>query len=237
MTSLLAKLNASKKEQKTDAPAPQPAAVAAPAAVPAPAAPAKEPIQSTNVPVQKHNAFAALAAAVGTASPSASLAAAKSGLGAALARVGKPTDLVVGTAIAHSRSDVDSTGQNIAASGTEGIRRDFRWTRQPTELEQEHVNDFVEQLNVLESCLSHKAMVSDALKSTLLYMKEYPFLADLLYPEDAGLMVKALRISRDVVIVKKDEKATKRSARQADIADAAELLGSGLSFGIQGFGT
>jgi hypothetical protein len=238
MTSLLDRLNKLNgvKGSAVNAPAPQPATTATPAAVPV--QPASKPVTTTApepAASPKGLAFAALAASTRTATPSTSLADAKSGLAASLGRVSfsGPLASKPRTGSENVQQEVNKSNSVGTAPVSTGVRRDFRWTRQVDAAEQQVVDNFIDQLTVLENSLTHKTMVADALKSTLLYMKEYPFLTELLYPEDAVIMVRALRASRDVVIVKKEERSAKGEKRRADMAEVAELLGSGLDFGMK----
>lgn len=106
----------------------------------------------------------------------------------------------------------------------------FDHITQVDSLTQEQVESFKANLEVLAETVDDREMVGMALKSLVSSLRENPIFAEILHPEDFGLMVRALRNSYGVAITKKTEKKETKSKKAAEVALAVEEL-AGLDFG------
>jgi len=101
---------------------------------------------------------------------------------------------------------------------------EFNSPDQPDMLEPQAILELQQCMALLVASFEHKELVSDAIRSVLIHVKKYPFLKDILLPEDCQLMVRALRESYGVAIVSKTVRAKKVSANQKDVTEVEDVL-------------
>ena len=101
---------------------------------------------------------------------------------------------------------------------------EFNSPDQSDEVNPEVILELQQCMAILASSFGQKELVSNAIRAVLIHVKKYPFLKDILLPEDCQLMVRALRESYGVAIVSKTTRAKKTSANQKDVTDAEDML-------------
>lgn len=174
----------------------------------------------------KVNPFAILGKAVGAVkdtSPSVSKSNPTAAAGVADARL--PSE-----ATSAAPTDVPSPDTEDVMSGVSGdfseskSAREFQAEDQPEGYEQIHVDELKTSLDILVNSIDNKEMVGDALKKIMLDLKRYPFLVNIMHPEDCNLMVRAVRESYGVTLAKKQGRSAKRKATSKEVEDTLDIL-------------
>lgn len=101
---------------------------------------------------------------------------------------------------------------------------EFNSPDQPDMVEGEAVALLQQNMEMLRNSFEHKELVGDAIRGVLVHLKRYPFLKDILLPEDCQTMVRALRESYGVAIVSKTTRAKKVSATQKEVGEVEDML-------------
>ncbi len=130
-----------------------------------------------------------------------------------------------------SRTDATSPDTSDVMLGVSGdfsesrSAREFQAEDQPDGYEEEHVNALKDSLDILVNSMDNKELVADALKKIMLDLKRYPFLVNILHPEDCNLMVRAVRESYGTTLAKKQVRQGKRQATSKEVDDVMDMLG------------
>jgi len=103
--------------------------------------------------------------------------------------------------------------------------KQFQAEDQPEGYEQKQIDELKSSLDILVNSMDNKELVGDALKKIMLDLKRYPFLVNIMHPEDCNLMVRAVRESYGVTLAKKQDRSDKRKATSKEVEDTLELLG------------
>ena len=103
--------------------------------------------------------------------------------------------------------------------------QEFNSPEQKEAFEKQEMENIKEALKILEDSLDDKELVSDAVRYIFQHVQQHPFLADMLAPEDIGLMVRGLRNSYASVVAKKSERSNKRATNAAKVDEIAKELG------------
>ncbi len=121
----------------------------------------------------------------------------------------------------------DTTMQGISGGSFSETKSamEFQAKDQPDGYNAELVNGLKDSLDILINSIDNKELVGDALKRIMLDLKRYPFLVDIMHPEDCQLMVRAVRESYGVTLAKKQTRSTKKAATSKEVEDVLEILG------------
>jgi len=103
--------------------------------------------------------------------------------------------------------------------------KEFQAPDQPDRYNEEIVGKLKDSLDILINSIDNKDLVGDALKQIMLNLKRYPFLIDVMHPEDCNLMVRAVRESYGVTLAKKQTRSTKRATTSKEVEDVLDILG------------
>lgn len=103
--------------------------------------------------------------------------------------------------------------------------KEFTSPDQPEKYSKELVTEFRSSLDILVNSIENKELVSDALKKIMIDLLKYPFLGDIMHPENCQLMVRGLRSSYGVTLAKKQTRRTKKETTSADVEEVMDLIG------------
>jgi len=118
----------------------------------------------------------------------------------------------------------DTVIEELQQAPTSISAAEFNSPEQSDTINPEAIIELKQCMEILVSSFGQKELVSNAIRAVLIHVKKYPFLKDILLPEDCQLMVRALRESYGVAIVSKTTRAKKTSANQQDVTEAEDLL-------------
>lgn len=165
---------------------------------------------------EKVNPFAMLGKAVGSA---------KSGSPSSPSKPTAAADGPVGPPVKTSVATPDTSMLGVSGDFSESkSAKQFQAEDQPEGYEQIHVDELKQSLDILVNSIDNKEMVGDALKKIMLDLKRYPFLVNIMHPEDCNLMVRAVRESYGVTLAKKQNRSKKRAATSKEVEDTLDIL-------------
>ncbi len=130
-----------------------------------------------------------------------------------------------------SHADATSPDTSDVMSGVSGdfsesrSAMEFQAKDQPEGYEEEMVVALKDSLDILINSMDNKELIADALKKIMLDLKRYPFLVNILHPEDCNLMVRAVRESYGTTLAKKQVRQGKRQATSKEVDDVMDMLG------------
>jgi len=119
----------------------------------------------------------------------------------------------------------------ITTTGDPMRDEDFNAPEQVDGIDKDAIKTLKENMDILIQSITHKELVTSAIRIVLIHLKKYPFLKDILLPEDCQIMVRALRESYGSTITKKNQRRDKKDASSAEVDAVVESL-SDLDFKI-----
>jgi len=139
----------------------------------------------------------------------------------------KPSDAASASLTSSDATPPDEPMQGISGGDFSESKsaKEFQAPDQPDGYNEEIVVKLKDSLDVLINSIDNKELVGDALKQIMLNLKRYPFLIDVMHPEDCNLMVRAVRESYGVTLAKKQTRSTKRATTSKEVEDVLDILG------------
>lgn len=101
---------------------------------------------------------------------------------------------------------------------------EFNTPDQPDGLDPNAVKELKDCIETLQQSFVHREMIGGAIRNVLMHLQKYPFLKDILLPEDCQLMVRGLRESYGVQVVTKQKRGEKKAASAKEVDEVASLL-------------
>ena len=114
--------------------------------------------------------------------------------------------------------------QAAAAPPPDTSAEAFNDPSQPEKIDKPGMEAIREALNILEANITDKDLVAQSVRNVMLSLSTDPNLKDLLAPEDIGIMVRGLRESYGVAIVKKDGRRKKRDDAKVTQNEVDDLM-------------
>lgn len=129
------------------------------------------------------------------------------------------------TTLPKTAPDDTMLGVSGANFSEANAAKEFTSPDQPEKYSKELVTEFRSSLDILVNSIENKELVSDALKKIMIDLLKYPFLGDIMHPENCQLMVRGLRSSYGVTLAKKQTRRTKKETTSADVEEVMDLIG------------
>lgn len=102
---------------------------------------------------------------------------------------------------------------------------EFAHKKQPDSYNNKILTGIKESLALVADNIDDKQIVGDAIYNLMQQIRTDPTLADMLEPEDYGIMARGLRESYDVVVTVKQEKVKKKTSSAIKVDEVSALLG------------